>query len=122
MSREMLIEIGEKIKQHALRAGFEEVAVMMYSRESVMVKFANGEPSVVQNWTDRVAGVYLVKGQRILGTDIPIHNLDQVYKTIDSLLTMHEKIPPSMLYAPLPSPEKHEPPRRRRGRSRCSRE
>jgi PmbA protein len=109
MSREMLIEVGEKIKQHALKAGFEEVAVMTYCRESVMVKFANGEPSVVQNWTDRVAGVYLVKGQRILGTEIPIHNLDQVYKTIDSLLTMHEKIPPSMLYAPLPSPEKHEP-------------
>jgi PmbA protein len=55
MSREQLLDIGEKVEQHALKTGFDEVAVLVYSRESVMVKFANGEPSVVQSSVDRVA-------------------------------------------------------------------
>lgn len=106
---ESLVEIGEKIKNYAMRAGFEEVAVLLYRRESVMVKFANGEPSVTQNWTDHTADIYLAKGGKILGTSAPTHSLEEIYRVIDSLHQMQEKLPPSMLYAPLPEPEKHEP-------------
>jgi PmbA protein len=109
MSREQLLDIGERVEQHALKTGFDEVAVLVYSRESVMVKFANGEPSVVQSWVDRVAEVYLAKNGRILGTSAPVHDLNEVCRIIDSLLPVHERIPPSMLYAPLPEPEEPEP-------------
>ncbi len=104
-----LIEIGVKLRDRALREGFEEAAVLVTHTESVMVKFANSEPSVVQRWSSREAGIYLAKNQRVLGTSVPVGSLEEAYRLISELHSLHAKVPPSMLYAPLPEPEKPQP-------------
>uniref|UniRef100_A0A7C3WPI3 TldD/PmbA family protein n=1 Tax=Thermofilum pendens TaxID=2269 RepID=A0A7C3WPI3_THEPE len=104
-----LLEIGVKLRDKALREGFEEAAVLVTHTESLMVKFANSEPSVVQRWSSREAGVYLAKNQRILGTSLPASSLEEAYRLIGELYSLHAKVPPSMLYAPLPEPEKPQP-------------
>jgi len=101
-----LLEVGTKVKEKALAIGFDEVAVGVTATESVMVKFANSEPSVVQNWSTIEVGVYVTKGQRILGTSAPVSSLEDAYRILENLYAMHHRLPPSMLYAPLPEPGK----------------
>ncbi len=104
-----LVEIGRKVKERALSIGFEEVAVSVSSSDSVMVKFANSEPSVIQNWASLEINVYVAKNQRILGTSAPVSSLEDAYKILENLYNMHSRLPPSMLYAPLPEPGKPSP-------------
>ncbi|MEZ0346590.1 MAG: TldD/PmbA family protein [Infirmifilum sp.] len=104
-----LVEIGKKVQERALKMGFDEVAVDARSTESVMVKFANSEPSVIQNWSSVEIGIYVTKNQRILGTSAPISSLEEAYKILENLYAMHPQLPPSMLYAPLPEPGKPAP-------------
>ncbi|MEM0335131.1 MAG: TldD/PmbA family protein [Thermofilum sp.] len=104
-----LIEAAIKLRDSALRAGFEEAAVLAESVESIMVKFANSEPSVIQRWSTRTAHVYLAKQQRILGTSVPLSSPDEAARIIAELHALQTKVPPSMLYAPLPEPPKPQP-------------
>lgn len=104
-----LLEMGKKVMEKALTMGFDEVAVDIRAIESLMVKFANSEPSVTQNWTSLELGVYVTKNQRILGTSASVSSLEDAYKILSNLYNMHTRLPPSMLYAPLPEPGKPEP-------------
>ncbi|AKG38083.1 MAG: TldD/PmbA family protein [Infirmifilum sp.] len=107
--KEQLLEIGKKVVEKALSMGFDEAAVDVRSTDSLMVKFANSEPSVIQNWGSTEIGVYVTKNQRILGTSAPVSSLDDAYKILSNLYTMHTQLPQSMLYAPLPEPKKPDP-------------
>lgn len=104
-----LIEAAVKLRNNALKAGFEEAAVLAEAVESVMVKFANSEPSIVQRWSTQTAHIYLAKQQRILGTSLPLYSLDEAERIVEELRALHAKVPPSMLYAPLPEPSKPQP-------------
>lgn len=104
-----LVEIGRKVQEKAISLGFDEAAVLVSSSDSTMVKFANSEPSVVQNWRNVEVSVYVTKNQRILGTSAPVSSLEEAYKILERLYSMHGRLPPSMLYAPLPEPGKPEP-------------
>ena len=104
-----LLEVGVKLRDRALKEGFEEAAVLVTQTESLMVKFANSEPSVIQRWSGREAGVYLAKDQRVLGASVPVSSLEEAYRLISELYSLHSKVPPSMLYAPLPEPGKPQP-------------
>lgn len=104
-----LVEAAVKIRDSALKAGFEEAAVLAEATQSVMVKFANSEPSVIQRWSTRTARVYLAKQQRVLGTTVPLHSLEEATRILAELHALHARVPPSMLYAPLPEPPRPEP-------------
>ncbi len=104
MIRDELLGVGERIVKRGLEKGFDEVAVRADYYDAVMVKFANSEPSVVQSWREREVGVYVSKNGRILGTSGSVESLGDVEAILDKLSGVADKIPESMLYAPLPEP------------------
>ncbi len=104
--KDELVSIGEKVVKRALEIGFDEAAVTVTYVNSSMTKFANSEPSVIQSWKGRRVAVYVAKNKRILGTEGSVQSINDVYDILNRLHVLSEKIPESMLYAPLPKPEK----------------
>lgn len=102
-------EAAEKLVQEALKRGFSEAAAIVLEQESTMVKFANSEVSVVQNWDSLSVALYLAKGDKILLTSIHPTSLEQVSTLVDRALAVAAKVRPSFIYAPLPEPEKVDP-------------
>lgn len=102
-------EAAERIVQAALRRGFEEAAVQINRSNSVMVKLANSEISVVQRWSTLTVGLYLAKEGKILLTEIHPANLEQVNKLVERAVSAATQVRPSMLYAPLPEPAEVKP-------------
>ena len=84
-----------------LRGLVDEYIVAIATRDSIMVKYANGEVTVTQAWRDYIVSVYMAKAGRItVSTYTSRDPVDAVARTA----TLVEKLQPSPLYAPLPQP------------------
>ncbi|MFP3311865.1 MAG: TldD/PmbA family protein, partial [Caldivirga sp.] len=55
---------AESIVKLAMGMGFDEAVVVVRVSKWRMLRFANNEPTVFNNWTDEWASVYLTKGRR----------------------------------------------------------
>ena len=108
MKEELLSLVNGAVKR-AIELGFDEAAVLSVYRESTMVKFANGEPSIVQSWSSNQMSIYVSKEKRLLGTSAPANSLEEAYRMLANLGRISAKMPPSILYAPLPEPMSIEP-------------
>ncbi len=106
--KEELLETSKKLVDRALSEGYDEAAVLLNHRKTVMVKLANSEPSVIQRWRDLVLNLYLVKDKKILVLALSPTSLDEVNKTIRELIGIADKLYESPFYAPLPEPGKPE--------------
>ncbi|MEM2795630.1 MAG: hypothetical protein QXY49_07235, partial [Thermofilaceae archaeon] len=109
MACNSISEVAEKIVQAALRRGFEEAAVQINKSNSVMVKLANSEISVVQRWSSLTVNLYLTKEGKILLTEIHPTTLEQVDRLIERAVSASVQVKPSILYTPLPEPAEIRP-------------
>ncbi len=96
ISRSVAEAIVERI-----RGLIEEYIIVVTARDSIMVKYANGDVTVTQAWRDYVVQVYMAKAGRITASTFTSQNpVEAAAKTA----TLLEKLQPSPLYAPLPQP------------------
>jgi len=107
--KEFLLEIAGNLVKKALEEGFDEVAVQVRRKKEVMVKVANSEPSVIQNWTVANVGIYLAKEGRIMIVEQSPAKLEDTEKVFGELKETAKLSPPSPFYAPLPEPQSIEP-------------
>ena len=79
----------------------DEYVVKVVREQSVMLKLANGQPSVTQSWDEYVVTIYAAKQGRLVLSNFRARDpAEALGKTLASL----DKIQPSPLYAPLPEP------------------
>jgi PmbA protein len=95
-SRSLADTIVERV-----RGLVEEYIVTVIARDSIMVKYANGEVTVTQAWRDYVVSIYMAKAGRISASTFTSRDpVEAAARTA----TLIEKLQPSPLYAPLPQP------------------
>lgn len=95
-SRSLADTIVERV-----RGLVEEYIVTVIARDSIMVKYANGEVTVTQAWRDYVVNIYMAKAGRISASTFTSRDpVEAAARTA----TLIEKLQPSPLYAPLPQP------------------
>jgi PmbA protein len=95
-SRSLADAIVERVKGLV-----EEYIVTVIARDSIMVKYANGEVTVTQAWRDYVVSIYMAKAGRISASTFTSRDpVEAAARTA----TLIEKLQPSPLYAPLPQP------------------
>jgi PmbA protein len=98
-------EIAGKIMEKAMERT-KEAAVIVSEVNDMMIKFANSQPSVVQNWIKTVARVYVNREGRIYVTSI---DSPEKIRSLESFLTdtdTYKLVEESFYNAPLPEPEK----------------
>ncbi|MCC6060779.1 MAG: TldD/PmbA family protein [Desulfurococcaceae archaeon] len=95
-SRSLADTIVERVRRLV-----EEYIVTVIARDSIMVKYANGEVTVTQAWRDYVVSIYMAKAGRISASTFTSRDpVEAAARTA----TLIEKLQPSPLYAPLPQP------------------
>ncbi len=103
----MIRETAEKILNELTRKS-DDAAVKVTNVGISMIKYANSQPSVIQNWTKTTITLYINREGRIYVTDIdsasPIDNTRDLLEKTETYRIME----PSMYNAPLPQPETTE--------------
>lgn len=107
MKEQALTLASEVVKR--LRPEFDDVAVLVYSRNQVMVKLWNTQPSVVQSWIDTYISVGLAKEKRLVALDLSIQDPAKVEEVVRGVRAKMAALEESELYAPLPEPRPYEP-------------
>jgi len=98
------IDLIHRFVNKTIETGFDEVAVLLYNNRETMIKIANSQPSVAQNWSEISIGIYLVKNKRIFILELKPVSIDLLLKPVEELVKYADKVEESMLYAPLPEP------------------
>ncbi len=80
---------------------FQEFEVIGEKSTEIMLKLANGEPTVVQSWSNYRLIIYVAKDKKIMHTAISSRDPQELINKIPKIM---EKLNPSPLYAPLPEP------------------
>jgi len=93
-------DLGEAIVGR-IRGVVEEYIVAVTERDSIMVKYANGEVTVTQSWRDYIVNVYLAKGGKMTASRFTARDPGEAVAVTARLV---DKLSPSPLYAPLPQP------------------
>ncbi|MEM0153997.1 MAG: TldD/PmbA family protein, partial [Ignisphaera sp.] len=98
------IEIAQRIVDEAIRRGFDEAVAVVTASRRVMVKIANSEPTVLQQWTPIIVELYLTKDKRMFVGSYEPKSVEELLNGMDRISTMTLKVAESQLYAPLPEP------------------
>jgi PmbA protein len=96
---------GDRIVKKALEAGFNECAVLLNNIERTMVRIANNQVVVTQNWVSGKASLYLSAKERVFQLSFDTINIDHIERTIKELALGIDRTERSFLYAPLPDPD-----------------
>jgi len=97
-------ELAGKFVEKALEKGFSDVAIAIDVVDRVMVKFANTQPSVVQEWKTAVANIYLSKGRKVFTGTFQLDKIGDTDKLLGEISLLVDRVSESELYAPLPQP------------------
>lgn len=89
---------------NALRIKYDEVAVKVTHRNSLMVKIWNSEPSVAQTWRTADIELRLAKGKRVIVLEYSSADPASLLRDIERLGEVATRIEETELYAPLPEP------------------
>ncbi|MEZ0290735.1 MAG: TldD/PmbA family protein [Sulfolobales archaeon] len=98
------------IVRKILEKGFDEVIVSYNKISRTMVKIANSQPSVAQNWSDITIDLYLSKNKKILVTTLNISSEEEIYREIERLSELLTFFEQSFIYAPIPEPDSRARP------------
>lgn len=79
-------ELPKKIVQKALEMGADDVICTLTPGNTKQVRFANNTITASKSWMHRVAGIFLVKDQRVVATDIS--DFSTTEETLRDLLKM----------------------------------
>ena len=86
----------------------DDAAVELTRTETTMIKYANSQPSVTQNWIKTTVSLYINREGRVYVTSIdsvnPIEDADRFLETTGS----YKFVEPSLYNAILPEPEEKE--------------
>ncbi|MEM4486340.1 MAG: TldD/PmbA family protein [Zestosphaera sp.] len=102
------IEIGRRVVEK-LRSRFDDVAALLRTRDRVMVKLWNTEPSVTQNWLTTEVALLLTKSRRVVILEFSVGSPHEVLEAVENVSGVVERIEESELYAPLPEPPEVKP-------------
>ncbi|OYT50394.1 MAG: peptidase U62, partial [Desulfurococcales archaeon ex4484_204] len=102
-----IVELGRRAMR-SLSGKFDEVAVMVTSKNYVMVKLWNSEPSIVQSWIGSDVGLYLARDRRVFELEVSVSNIEDILKVAEEIYRYSDKVKESELYAPLPKPQGYE--------------
>ncbi|MDK6029219.1 TldD/PmbA family protein [Ignisphaera sp. 4213-co] len=104
----MSVELDQisKLVNELIKMGFEEAAAKATLSNVVMTKIANSSVSVVQNWRRVTVDLYLAKERRIFVLRFEPKSFEELYKPVESILSMSRTVEESPIYAPLPEPSK----------------
>jgi PmbA protein len=97
-------ELAGKFVEKALEKGFSDVAIAIDVVDRVMVKFADTQPSVAQEWKTAVANIYLSKGRKIFTGTFQLDKIGDADKLLGEISLLVDRVSESELYAPLPQP------------------
>ncbi|MEL9940993.1 MAG: TldD/PmbA family protein [Ignisphaera sp.] len=100
------VDFVARLVNELSKMGFEDVAIEATIKDVVMTKIANSEVSVVQNWKGVTIDLYLAKEKRIFVLRFEPKSLEELYKPVETLLSLSRRIEESPIYAPLPEPSK----------------
>jgi PmbA protein len=98
------IELGREVV-NKLRASYDDVAVLIKTRDRVMVKLWNTEPSVTQTWITTEVSLLLTKSKRVLILEFSVGRPEEILKAVEKISSVVERVEESELYAPLPEPQ-----------------
>ncbi|MEB3760228.1 MAG: TldD/PmbA family protein [Desulfurococcales archaeon] len=87
-------KLVENIKGHV-----PEYIVQLEAENSVMLKLANGKPSVTQSWSEISVNLYFAKDGKMTVSSFRTSSPDEA---IEKSIQILDKLTPSPLYAPLP--------------------
>ncbi len=107
--KHQILELSNKLVKEALKKGFQEAAVKIYTGRSVMLKIVNSEISIVQHWNINSVGIYLTKNEKIIVIESEPSRIEDVVKILENTTLIADKIAKSEIYQPLPEPSKVEP-------------
>jgi len=108
MSEARLLDVGKSVLRELIKE-FNEVAVLMLSRESVMVKITNNEPSSIQSWKLHVINLYLTKDRRVFEVGVSVPKPEDAVRVVNELSSYTHLVRESEIYAPLPEPQDVKP-------------
>jgi PmbA protein len=98
------VELGREVV-NKLRASYDDVAVLIKTRDRVMVKLWNTEPSVTQSWITTEVSLLLTKSKRVLILEFSVGRPEEILKAVEKISSVVERVEESELYAPLPEPQ-----------------
>lgn len=102
------VEIGRKVVDK-LKSKYDDVAVLMKTRDRVMVKLWNTEPSITQSWLTTEVALLLTKSKRVVILEFSVGDPHEALKAVENITGAVEKVEESELYAPLPEPTDVKP-------------
>ncbi len=97
------MEIGRRVVER-LRSSYDDVAVLLRTRDKVMVKLWNTEPSIAQSWLTTEVALLLTKSKRVVILGFSVSSPEEVFKAVENISGIVERVEESELYAPLPEP------------------
>ncbi len=103
--KEELISNASKALNELIKE-FDEAAIKLVSKDAVMVKLWNSQPSVTQSWREYSAVIYLSKDKRVFELGINLSKIEEVVKVAKRIKDYVGMMNESELYAPLPEPSK----------------
>ena len=104
-----LIELGEQILKLAENKGIEDLAVLMRSSRSWMVRFANNQGTVIKHWNEVGVSVRIGYKKRIVIGTITSTDIKEINKALDRFLAIAKVSRENPFYTPLPEgPFKYE--------------
>lgn len=100
-----VLDLAKKVVSESLKQGYDDVAAIVNYRNEVMVKFANSQPSIMQNWNIIGISVYLAKDKRVATLDFEVSNEEEALRYIRNYISEISLSEPSEYYTPLPQVE-----------------
>ncbi len=106
-----MIELIHNAKKASdkLKIKFDDVAIKMVLKDSVMVKIWNNQISVTQSWRTIESRIYLAKDKRILELSLSLERPEDIVKVCDEMSKYVGVMKESEIYAPLPEPTAYKP-------------
>jgi len=92
-----------------LKTKFDDIAIKMVLKDSVMVKIWNNQISVTQSWRTIESRIYLAKDKRILELSLSLEKPEDIVKVCDEMSKYVNVMRESEIYAPLPEPTAYKP-------------
>lgn len=92
-----------------LKARFDDVAIKLVLKDSIMVKIWNNQVSVTQSWRTIESRVYLAKDRRVLELSLSLEKPEDIVKVCDEVSKHVAVMKESEIYAPLPEPATYKP-------------
>lgn len=109
MEGDELLELGERILELAEGKGVRDLAVLIRSSRSWMVRFANNQATIVKHWDEVGVRVRIGYKRRVVIGNITSTDIKEIDRALDKFLAIAKVSRENPLYTPLPKgPFKYE--------------